>query len=1060
MTPRLTNRDALLPRFSLERRVTVLVLFLATVVVGAVATFGIPVELIPRGFQEPFLRVYVPWNDAHPAEVLDKVTRPLEEELGTVAGLQDLRSYSYNGRSIVAINFKQGTDMDVAYREVRDRIERARRLFPDDVERVFIHKHDDSGIPVLVLGVAVEEDIVGLYDLVETRIVRPLQRVDGVANVQLDGLEEKEILIELDRDRAAAAGINIWQLAQRLGDDNFALASGRVIEGSRRLLLRSVARFRSLEDLQRLPVAPDVRLGEIATLSYDEAEKDYRARAMSRPAFAVVIQKEGDANTREVSRRVAGVIEKLKHDPRLAQLDVMSLFSQGDVIDESLQTLLGSGLIGGIIAGVVLFFFLRRTRMMIVVAAAIPLSLVCALTVMFFAGETINILSLLGLMICVGLLVDNAVVVAENIHRLAREGMAPREAAVQGASEIALAITMSTLTTIIVFLPAALVEGPARFFLLRMAIPVCVALVASLLIALVFVPLCVYLTLDRPGRTPRQGPLARGYRGMIGSVGWLYGQTVERLGRGYGKVLDRATGPWPGRPVLVLCVAGLIALTIAVPGQQIEFVGSQEEEAGGVRIEVELPETNTLADTEEWFLAAEKVVEAHAEEMAFEGWFLMHRKTRGRVEAWFTRPRPRDVDPRDVRERLLELLPERPGVELYTGEESQVDSAAKETLHVVRLVGDDATQLDRVARDLEDVVAAVPGVVGLQKDSFDTPSELGLVVDRTRARHYGVDPRVVAGVVGYALRGANLPRFSHDGVEVPVRVRFQEEDRASLQQLSSFELPAADGRMLPLSAVTTPRKLVSPQGIFRENGRTSRTITAELAEGTEKETRARIVARLQRIDLPEGISLGANRERQQTDEDLAGMRFALLLSVVFIYLLMGFLFESFVLPLSILLTIPLAGIGVWWMHFAAGRDIDFLGVVGLVLLVGVVVNNGIVLVDTANRLRATGIARRAAVRTAAERRFRPIMMTAITTIGGMIPLALAGASSIGLSYTSFALSLIGGLTTATLLTLLVVPVFYTLFDDLREWVLAATRAALAVGRRGAGANVRGGYRPA
>jgi len=306
------------------------------------------------------------------------------------------------------------------------------------------------------------------------------------------------------------------------------------------------------------------------------------------------------------------------------------------------------------------------------------------------------------------------------------------------------------------------------------------------------------------------------------------------------------------------------------------------------------------------------------------------------------------------------------------------------------------------------------------------------VIDRDRAQHLDVDPQAIAGVVGYALRGQALPKFHADGREVPVRVRFAEKDRESLTELNSFQVPSRNGSLLPLSALTTTRMLPESTVIVRRDKMVGRTITLELEAGQEEETRARIAALKRNIDLPEGITFGGSQSLSQSvNDDLAGIQFAMTLSIVFIYLLMGFLFESFILPLSILITIPLSSIGMMWGHILTGRDLDFLGGVAMILLVGIVVNNGIVLIDYVNRLRAQGHSRKEAILTATHRRFRPIMMTAITTIGGMIPLLLAGANSIGLSYTSFSITLIGGLATATLLTLLVVPVFYTLFDDMR-----------------------------
>jgi HAE1 family hydrophobic/amphiphilic exporter-1 len=308
---------------------------------------------------------------------------------------------------------------------------------------------------------------------------------------------------------------------------------------------------------------------------------------------------------------------------------------------------------------------------------------------------------------------------------------------------------------------------------------------------------------------------------------------------------------------------------------------------------------------------------------------------------------------------------------------------------------------------------------------------MALRIDRERTQRLDLNPEAVAGVVRYSLGGRSLPKFYRDGREIPVRVRFREEDRESLRQLQDFGVMTGSGEVVSLQAVTRAERLDAPQRIFRRNRRVARTITLELEEGREEEARDAIRAEEDRIDLPEGVRFGtARRGPSARESENQAMFFAMGLSVIFIYLLMGFLFESFILPLSIVTSIPLAAIGVYWIHYLAGYDLDGLGLVGIVLLIGVVVNNGIVLVDYVNRLRAEGHPRSEALRLAADRRFRPIMMTALTTIGGMVPLALAGTTSIGLSYTSFGLTLIGGMTSATLLTLLVVPVAYTLFDDL------------------------------
>lgn len=1027
MGPQVNRFEEILPRFSLGRRVSVLVLLASLVVVGVVSTIGIPLELIPDGFSPPFLAVQVPWRDAPPQEVLEKVVLPLEEELSTVRGLDSQFSLSRTGFGRVFLNFKNGTDMDVAYREVRDRIERARVSLPEDADRITIRKEDTSSIPVFILGLTYDPQMGDPYKLIQHEIVMRLERLDGVASVEMNGLQEPEIFIELDRARTEASGLNIYEVAQELGADNFTMASGDVRWGGRKLLLRSVARFRDLDSIRNLQISPHIRVSDIATVEFKPPERKFRIRANSQPAVALMVLKEGQANTIEVARRIQTEVDAMLQRPRLQNIGMVPLFDQGSVILESLSTLLDAGKVGGLFAAIVLFFFLRRLRMTLIIALCIPLSLLAALTVMYFAGESLNILSLLGLMISVGLLVDNAVVVGENIHRLHKEGMSRRQAAIQGAGEIALAVTTATLTTIVVFVPVSLVEGQAQFFLMRLALPVSVALLASLAIAGVFVPLSVYLTLKN-GRSGT-GRIRAAYERFTSLLEGAYNVSLGRLNAAYtrllGFFLDRR---------LDLLVASLLVFiaTMGVAQKQVKVVEMQEEERSGFEIDIRMPQGMTLEETEEFFLECEAIVEGKQEELGLSGWFLFHTARHGEVQGFFNNPRTVKISPREATENVLDALPKRPGVRYFTGAESQQGDKGQEVA-VVTLWGEDAGILEETAESLEPIFTGIPGVLGLKSAADPPPNEIALVVDRERTQQQQINPQVVASVVGYALRGQQLGRYRAGGEDIPVRVRYRIEDRENLNQLKGFYVPTGQGGFAPLSSVTSVDHLQGVRHIFRRDKRIQRTLTLELEEGEEEEARRRIIAVQSQLDLPEGVRFGDPMGRVRLggpDEDAEGMKFAIILSIVFIYLLMGFLFESAILPLSIITTIPLAGIGVVWTHLATGYDLDGLGVVGIVLLVGVVVNNGIVLVDYTNRLRDAGTPRREAVLLAAERRFRPIMMTAMTTICGMIPVTLSGTSSIGLSYTSFGLTLIGGLTTATLLTLLVVPVFYTFFEDL------------------------------
>jgi len=1040
------NITGSLTRFSLERRITVLVLLMTIIVVGIIASLGIPLETFPRGFESPSLHVNVPWQGAPAQAVMEKITLPLEEELSTVPGIDNLNSWTRTGGAGAYLRFKSGTDMDVAYREVRDRMERARLLFPEDVERTFIYKEDLSAIPLMMIGVVVDPGLRDVYNLIQKEVVLPLSRLDGVASVNAQGLLEKEILIEIDKGLAEAHKLNIYQLAQDLGGDNFTMASGTVRDSGKKFLLRSVATYKSVEQLENRQLTPTAKLKDVATISYAAPEKKFAVRVNSKPAFAVMVKKEGDANTVDLCRKVRDVLEEMKENPRLASVDMEPFFDQGMVIEDSLNNLIKSGRLGGLLAAAVLFVFLRQTRLTVIIALSIPLCLLVALAVMFFSGETLNILTILGLVICVGLLVDNSVVVAENILRLRDAGLPRREACIRGAAEIALAITLATLTTVAVFLPMSLVEGEGKFFMLRLSIPICVSLMASLIVALVFIPLSVHLTF--PGKRGVPGAAKsrpNPYRRFLGWMAILYNLTFGRLQWLYNHALAFFL---KRRLDLVGLLIAVFAVTIQIAWKEVKLQPTQEEDQLNFRISIQMSKEFTFEEIYDYFREAEAVVAKRKEEFGLKGYFIQHGTRGGALEAWLDKDVERELTAKEIGSKIYKALPKRAGVRLYYAAEDRVNEAKGEEVFGVQLEGDDAVLLADVAEQLEPIFESVRGVIGKRAGEEEAPSELALVIDRDRATASGVNPNVIAGVVGYALRGSVLPRYNENGKLIPVRVRYQESDRETLNDLENFLVPTEGGAVLPLSALTDPKMLKTPRAINRRNRRVTHHMTFEL-EKQEKEkmaeTRAQLALLQQLIDLPEGVRFGQTNQGFN-NEDLASMQFAGVMSVVFIYLLMGFLFESFILPLSIILTIPLASVGVAWIHYLTEKDMDMLGVVGIILLIGVVVNNGIVLIDYVTRLRREGMARSEALLQAADRRFRPILMTALTTIIGMLPLTVSEPSAIGMSYKSFGLTLIGGMTTATLLTLLVIPVFYTFFDDARQSVSGAVKRALLLRR--------------
>jgi len=615
-------------------------------------------------------------------------------------------------------------------------------------------------------------------------------------------------------------------------------------------------------------------------------------------------------------------------------------------------------------------------------------------------------------------------VVAENIQRHFQSGMKRREACIKGVQEIGLAITTSTFTTVIVFLPALLVEGEMRFFMMRLALPVVVALLASLGVALVFIPLCVYLTLSQRENIPTTQPRPRTKTIQV-FLEKMYDASFGRFNRWY----NQALGFFLKRRLdLAFILLALLAATSFV-FEKVGFSVQQERNMASFNLSFRFPSRFNFDERTKYFKQVEQQLNKSKDDYELDGFIIFYSAWFGELEGWFARDRKGTIPAREVAERIYKKLPKIPGLRIeYQRMGEGGEKQDKKGQHYIRLKGQDPEQLEELSNQLKPTFLNIPGVIALKQRQDETPNELALIIDRDRANSIGVNPTTLAGMVGYALRGSTLPRFNSDGRQIPVRLRYSEENRAELADLNNFRVPTEDGRFSSIGTLTRPAMLSSPRYIRRTDKSVSHTFGLELESGKEEETRKAIKSLQDSIDLPEGVSFSEIKERFDIKEIFNGI-FALMLAITFIYLLMAFLFESVIMPISIVLSIPLAAIGSVWIHLIAGKEMDFLGIVGCVLLVGVVVNNGIVLIDYANRLRQTGMDRTKALLLASNHRFRPIAITALTTIIGMIPLTLSKSSDMGMNYNSFGLTLIGGMISGTLLTLLVVPVFYTLLDD-------------------------------
>jgi HAE1 family hydrophobic/amphiphilic exporter-1 len=1027
-------------RTALSRPITMLMVFASVMVLGVIAVLNIPLELIPSGAAAPFLSVEVPYSNATSQDVEDKITRPLESELATTPMLDEMSATSSSSRARVNLVFDQDADMDVAYREVRDRIARVRGDLPDDVKQINIQKHSADNIATAFYGVSWPEGLDNPRDIIERRLMRRLERLEGVGMVNAWGQADREIRIEVDRELAEAANLNIFELAQRLGASHFNLASGSLEEREGTYLLRSMAEYQSLEELENVVVGPnDLRLDDVADVIYEFPNQERFDRYNGRESMAIFVIKESQANTVEVSERVKAEVAEAMKDPALAPFEIMPIFIQGNTIVTGLEQVVESGLQGGILALFVLLFFLRRLRLTVVIALAIPLSMFMSLPFMYFSGQTINLVSLIGLMICIGLVVDNSVVVAENIARYRGRGVSRFAAALHGTSEVALPITLATATTMVVFLPAALMSsGSTQFFMIRMVTPVCVSLLASLFVALVLIPLAAAFLLERdvfadaPPDSWR-GRLVAADRWWKAKLSWAYDKSFGRLGVLYGKLLRLSLR----RRVDVVLIGLLAMASLAIPANPetgVRRAGDQNMGGRQVRMTYTMPQDVTLEEADVFFRELEAWFAENRAEWNVNGEFIQVEPGFASVQLFFNPPRDGDPPYVETGKEIFEQLPEPPG---WTKRSrfAEADGGAKNSFPVF-IYGDDHRTVQDVKTALTVELEKIDGVISVLGSSRDESQrdELAISLDPVMSERLGVSAGMVGNTVAYALRGSPLPRFHGEDREIDVWIRYEEDDREELDDLLEFKVPTNAGTAVPIRTVVQREVQKGETVLVRNNKRVAALIELEIDPDDRQQTAARIQAFLSDYELPPGVSFDGDQEAREINGSTTDLMLAMILACIFIFLIMGFLFESFVLPLSVLPAIPLSFVGVWWFLYLTDSDLDPLAGIGLLLLLGVVVNNAIVLVDFINGARAQGLERTEAIVEAGIQRFRPIFMTALTTVGGMLPLAFADAPAEGIPYGPFGKTLVGGMTTSTILTLVVVPVSYTAFDDLRELV--------------------------
>lgn len=1060
---------------SVRRRVTVSMVTIAVLLFGAVSFSRLKINLLPE-LSYPTLTVRTEYEGAAPAEIENLISKPIEEAVGIVKNVQKVSSISRPGQSDVVLEFAWGTDMDYAVMEVREKMDAIE--LPLEVRRPVILRFDPSLDPIMRFGlfredagkVAAgfdEEKLKALRRLADEDIKKELEAALGVAAVKVSGGLEDEIQVAVDQNVLAQLDIPIEAVASLLRAENVNLSGGRLEEGTHQLLIRTLNQFRTVSEIGDVIVATragsPVHLRDVATVRAGFKERKAITRIAGAEAVEVAIYKEGDANTvavaREVERRVERVNEILPKGVRIEKVYDQSVF-----IRQAVDEVINAAVFGGILAIFVLFFFLRNVWATVIISVSIPVSVIATFNLMYSADLTLNIMSLGGIALGIGMLVDNSIVVLDNIFRHRQQGGELRTAVVLGTSEVSVAVTASTLTTVAVFFPLVFVQGIAGQLFRDQALTITFSLIASLLVALTLIPMLacfelrarevpaadlaeprtrfglrlravrVFLTATLPQGVLRL--VRRAYALLAFLLGGLLRYPLQGFSRAFAaveSVYPRLIGWALDHRKRVLGIAGvLFAVSLAlIPVLGVELIPQLSQ--GELRVEMRMPPGTPLERTDEVMAAVQK----HADAVAGVTTTFAVAGSGNRFDAnpeqggenWgelsvSMRPGSRLADEERAMAAIRSGMADVPGLQ---------HKAYRPTLFTfktpveVEVAGFDLDALGKVSAEVVRRMRENDRFSDVKATLEAGHPEIQIRFDREKAAGLGLNVYDIANRVVRKVRGEVATRYSWHDRKIDILVRARPEDRASVKDIARLIVNPESQRPVPLDAVAEITVGTGPSEIRRIDQERVALVTANLAYGDLGTAAADLGRMLGEVQMPEGLSGSVSGQNEEMQASFRSLRFALLLAVFLVYLVMASQFESFLHPFVILFSIPLAFVGVVLALLVTGHTISVVVLLGVILLAGIVVNNAIVLIDFINKMRARGVARRQAITESGRSRLRPILMTTLTTVLGLIPLAL-GIGEGAEVRAPMAITVIGGLSMSTLLTLVVIPVVYDLVD--------------------------------
>ena len=1003
----------------IKHHVMTILLYILVVVFGFYSFQNLPLALMPS-MEVPAAVVYATYPGAGPEDIEQQVTKKLEGAVAGLSGLDTLQSTSSENMAMLVIQFTNNTDMDQAMTDLRDKVAQVKSQLPDDASDPTVMSIDIDSMPVVSVALR-GNDLASLQSIAEDEIQPALERLDGVASVDISGGYEQEIAVHTDASRLKGYNLTISSIGQQLGADNIAIPGGDLNNGSQTLAVRTDGEYSSIDDVKNalisLPAGGTVRLSQIADVSMQPKDQDAISKVDGEECIILSVNKQSGSNTAQIAE-----LAKTEFDSLLKSNDSLQwniVMDQSDYINMTVDNAIQNIWMGVLFAAIVLFLFLRDFGATMAVTIAMPCCILFTFLIMNVLGITLNMMSLGGITLGVGMIVDNSIVVLENIFTYRADGYDRLEACTKGTGEVIGAVIASTLTTVAVFLPIALSGGMAGMMFKEFCITIVALLLSSLIISITLVPLLCYFLLGgtkqqsiKPqgsGATPiTEKPLSRAYRSSLNFL---------------------ITHRWAGVALtVVICIVSVLSVSQA----GMELIPEMDE--GQVSVAVSMPNGSTMEDTaaiEDRIAAIAVDTIPELEQIYYStgsSTSIMSSSSGASVTISLVDLDQRDRSSADIAKQLRHDLQDIAGCELTVSTSSTMSMSTDSDISV-ELTGDDYDQLAETADDLANQISALPDAINVESSAGEQTPRVAVKINRENASRFGLNAATIGGLVRGELTGSTATTLRMNGEEYDVTVAGDEDVATSLDALRSMQIPTMTGGTVPLSMVADVYTELSPQSIVRKNQKETVTITGESESGDSNAIKAAVDDIVAKYELPDGVEVGeGDTAASQIAETTGTLMLALAVAILLVYFILATQFNSFSLPIAIMLILPIGLLGSMIMLWPTGNHVSMVALLGVIILAGTVVNSSIVLIDYTLQRRQRGEDKNTAILNACPRRVRPVLMTAMTTILGLVPMVCSSGEGSEMMK-PMGVVMMTGMVISTIATLFITPVYYSLTDS-------------------------------